>query len=226
MIAQLDEEAAKSLILPDLVRMGWRDQAAASRQLGYFSQHLPRRIYAEMVEMRPATFGEVRELVGSMRPSLYLDGPNDVDWIFRNQLIAEREQTLYVDFVDYDGTCEWVTPAGYDRAFYGARTVAADLVIAMHKLGITSREGLDVVAAAWVGCSIVDDTHWQEIVPINSRVPDGVAAMSAAQADASADDASLVLDRWGFPIGNLDLREFQVDRKALQKRRAKWDPRW
>lgn len=226
MVAQLDEEAAKSLILLDLVRMGWDDQAAASRQLGYFSQHLPRRIYAEMVEMRPATFGEVRGLVDSMRPSLYLDGPNDVDWIFRNQLIAEREQTLYVDFVDYEGNCEWVTPAAYDRAFYGARTAVADLVIAMHKLGISSREGLDVVADVWAGRSIGDETHWQEIVPINRRVLDEVAALGAAGANASADDATIVLDRWGFPMGNLDLRESQVDREALEKRRAEWDPRW
>jgi hypothetical protein len=30
------------------------------------------------------------------RRSHYLLGPNNVDWIFRNQLIADRESSLYV----------------------------------------------------------------------------------------------------------------------------------
>jgi hypothetical protein len=159
-----------------------------------------------------------------MRPSLYLDGPNEVDWIFRNQLIAEREQTLYVDFVDYEDTSEWVTPAAYDREFYAARTAVADLVIA-DKLGITRREGLDVVADAWVGRSIADSSHWQEILRINRRVLDEVVPIGAPTADASTQDASLVLDRWGFPMGSLDLRQSQVDREALERQRAQWDPR-
>jgi hypothetical protein len=225
LVGQLEEEAAKSLILLDLIRMGWADQAAASRQLGYFSQHLPRRIYADQVGMRPATFGEVRGVVESMRPSLYLDGPNGVDWIFRDQLIAEREQTLYVDFVDYESTCKWVTPAAYDGAFFGVRTPVADLVLAMHRLGVSRRQGLDVVAASWVGRSIDDDTHWQEIIPINRRVIEEVLAIGELAPEATSEDASLVINRWGYPMGGLDLRESQVDREALERQRAEWDPR-
>jgi hypothetical protein len=46
--------------------------------------------------MRPADFREVRERINWLRRSHYLDGPNDVDWIFRNQLFSQRrfEQDL------------------------------------------------------------------------------------------------------------------------------------
>jgi hypothetical protein len=97
--AQADEEAAKALILLDFVRMDPGNQEASARQLGYFYNHLARSIYVEMVQMRPAEFAEVRGLVDMMRLSHYLDGPNDVDWIFRNPLLAKREESLYVDYI-------------------------------------------------------------------------------------------------------------------------------
>jgi hypothetical protein len=34
-----------------------------------------------MVHMSPATFGEAQKLVDIYRPSHYLDGPNDVDFV-------------------------------------------------------------------------------------------------------------------------------------------------
>lgn len=223
--AQLEEEAAKSLILLDLVRLGWSDQTTARRQITYFYEHLPRCIYAEMVDMRPATFGEVRTRVGWLRASHYLDGPNDVAWIFRNHLMAQREQTLYVDYVDYgeDGG-KWETPVTYDDGvFFHARTPVADLVIALDRLGITDRAGLDIVAEAWVGRSIDDDTHWQAVAPVNERVIEAAVARAGAAPDASDDDVRRVLD-WGFPMGGLALSKRRVDPALLEKRRAEWHP--
>lgn len=91
--AQSEEEAAKALILLDLVRMDWRDHKAVSRQIGRFYNHLARCIYVDAVQMRPADFREVRERVDWLRQSHYLDGPNDVDWIFRNQLSSPSGRT-------------------------------------------------------------------------------------------------------------------------------------
>lgn len=62
-----EEEAAKVLILLDLVRMGFRNQNAANEQLSRFYSHLARCIYAEVAAMRPASFGEVRSLVDLLR---------------------------------------------------------------------------------------------------------------------------------------------------------------
>lgn len=53
-------------------------------------------IYVDATQIRPADFREVRERIDRPRRSHYLDGPNDVDWIFRNQLFSQRrfEQDL------------------------------------------------------------------------------------------------------------------------------------
>lgn len=80
------EEAVKALILLDLVRVGWADQVVASRQIRSFSSHLARGIYAEVSMMNPGSFRDVREMVARHRPSQYLDGPNDVDWVYRTRL--------------------------------------------------------------------------------------------------------------------------------------------
>jgi hypothetical protein len=53
--AQSEEEAAKALILLDLVRMGWRDNEAVTRQIGRFYDHLARCIYADTTQIRPAS---------------------------------------------------------------------------------------------------------------------------------------------------------------------------
>ena len=93
------EEAAKLLILLDVVRMGWDDQELVSRQFRRFYSHLARGMYTRLVHGRPADFKEVCDYAEHLRRSHYLDGPNDVDWIFRNEILAEREDSIYVDYV-------------------------------------------------------------------------------------------------------------------------------
>src|ERR1700722_7943654 len=117
--AQSEEEAAKALILLDCVRMDWRDRKAVSRQIGRFYNHLARCIYADVTQMRPGDFREVRERVDWLRRSHHLDGPNDVDWIFRNPLIAEREDSLYVDYVHEEEGDRWSTPASKKGSDFG-----------------------------------------------------------------------------------------------------------
>src|SRR6266511_1223259 len=97
--ALAEEEAAKFLILLDVARCP-RKQGIRSKQLDRFHNHLAKGIYARVTEIRPATYGEVRKYVNVLRLSHYLDGPNDVDWIFRNEIEAQREEGLYVDFIE------------------------------------------------------------------------------------------------------------------------------
>src|SRR5688572_9600973 len=74
------EEAAKFMIMIDAVRC---PKSELGRQLSWFNHHLAKGIYSEYYETSPATFGEVRKAVERWRPTLYLDGPNDVDFILR-----------------------------------------------------------------------------------------------------------------------------------------------
>lgn len=97
-----EEEAAKYLILLDATRFDYKEQGDRSRQLKRFSDHLPKGIYVRSYRGSPATYGEIVRYADRLRDDLYLDGPNDIDWIFRNEILAERDERLYVDFVDSD----------------------------------------------------------------------------------------------------------------------------
>jgi AbiV family abortive infection protein len=219
--AQADEEAAKALILLDVVRMGWRDQDLVQRQVRRFYDHLARRIYAEVAEMRPATFGEVRELVDSMRPALYLDGPNDFDWIFRNQLLARREEQLYVDYVHDEDGDRWVTPAAYADIRFGYSTPVLDLVVAASNVGLCSRHGLEVAATVWKGVAFDDSTHWVEVEARNREVLEQLEGRGLMLPQATPEDAWRVVDRWTFPLGALELEEMPVTLQELQAERER-----
>ena len=224
--AQSEEEAAKALILLDLVRMDWRDHKAVSRQIGRFYNHLARCIYVDAVQMRPADFREVRERVDWLRRSHYLDGPNDVDWIFRNQLIAEREDSLYVDYVHEEEGNRWTTPASKEGVDFGVDTAVQDLVGALHRTGCASRAGLEIVAAAWTAQPLDDGTHWQDVVPVNRSIVAELAERGHALTDASADDARHVIGRWHFPLAGIDLTEIEVPLEQLEADRARHVNLW
>jgi AbiV family abortive infection protein len=103
LLSVAEEEAAKYLILLDAARCPRHPQHLLPRQLGYFNSHLAKGIYAEASWWRVATFDDLRQHVDRERASHYLDGPSDVDWIFRNAILRRREERLYVDYVEVDG---------------------------------------------------------------------------------------------------------------------------
>jgi hypothetical protein len=216
------EEAAKALILLDVVRMGWRDQALVRRQLSRFYNHLARGIYARVVEGRPADFAEVRRYVDNLRRSRYLDGPNDVDWIFRNTIMAEREDDLYVDYVVAEDERFWTTPARRDDYSAVRPGMIIELVIALDRLGCLSVEGLGVVATAWHGQLIKDDTPWKIVAAINRQIVDASLRAGLAQRELTDRDVRLILEQWTFPLFYLDLKEEKVESKDLQAQRDRW----
>lgn len=220
-----DEEAAKALILIDLVRIDRRDSEALGRQIGRFYSHLARRIYAEVSQMSPATFAEVRGVVESMRPSHYLDGPNDVDWIFPNRLIADREERLYVDLVEEDHVGRWVTPATDDEVrFGGPSSLVRDLVGALHRLGCMSPEGLQIVSEAWRDQEIEDSMHWQVVFGINREVIGELQESDLASPELSQEDVDLAAHSWPFPLGSLDMRQVPVSMSELEAEQDRWSP--
>jgi len=222
---QADEEAAKALILLDVMRMDARDPKATTRQLQCFHQHLARCIYVEMVHMSPATFREVRTIVESMRPSHYLDGPNDVDWIYPNQLLAERERRLYVDLVGEDEGERWTTPAHDEEFGFGGPSPAVrNLVGSLARLGLTSAAGLSLVAETWSGREVEDETHWQEIVAFNGEIAERLVDKGLPTAEAEQADLDRLVSSWGFPLGGLDLSQRAVSTAELRKEQERWAP--
>ena len=216
--SQADEEAAKALILFDLVRMDQGDQEAVARQISRFYSHLVRWIYVEVTQASPADFAEVRRMVDRMRPSHYLDGPNEVDWVFRNELLARREENLYVDYVHDDEGDRWVTPAKSDDlalSFGGPPTALWDLLGSFRRAGFMSPQGLAIIREEWLEVAIEDSTHWQEILKINRAVVHRLVDEGLAR-NAKPEDMERIVDCWTFPMSGLDLSEVKVPISELR----------
>ena len=102
------EEAAKFLILLDAVRCPNKQSDKFSNQLKRFNDHLAKGIYSEYYATRPTIFSEVKNWITEECKQYYLDGPIGVEWIFRNDILQHREESIYVDYVEIDNKHRWL----------------------------------------------------------------------------------------------------------------------
>lgn len=152
-----DEEAAKVLILVDAVRCPQSEAKARARTLKRWSNHLWKGIYARACDWRPVDFSELASYINQEIQPFYLDGPRDVDWIFRNEITSRRERHIYVDLVEditesgQDGQeRNWVTPEDFTSSMTRYRTSACvEVALSLHAHGISTVSGLQHVAAIW-----------------------------------------------------------------------------
>jgi AbiV family abortive infection protein len=217
------EEAAKMLILFDVVRMGWADADAVREQSKRFYSHLARGIYARAIAGRPADLAEVRRYTKSLRRTLYLDGPNDVDWIFRNSVEAEREEGLYVDYVTSEDVSAWITPATVgDQMLSHLPSMVIDLALALHRFGCTSERGLEIITKEWDGVSLADDTHWVEVERLNRSILGQLDTAGLCSPDITQQDVRLAVEQWIFPLGDVDFSPIKVTKTELVAERERW----
>ncbi len=215
-----EEEAAKFLILLDAVRCPRQPGGAFSRQLSYFDKHLPKGIYAEYYHLRPGTFGEIREWVEMERQEYYLDGPNDVDWIFHNEILQKREEGIYVDYTESDGEHIWLSPLRYDKLGGLALGVnippALKLAHALNLAGCTGREALAVIAKIWRPVEMNDGFPWTQLRELNSKTLEQLEAHNLLRKQ-SGSVYGKIIDEWLFPLHSLDLSKIRVDQVNLRK---------
>jgi AbiV family abortive infection protein len=217
------EEVAKMLILLDMVRAGWSDPAATARLVWNFYDHLARGIYGRAADTSPATFGEVRKFVDFWRRDLFLDGPNDVDWIVRNEIKTSREDAMYVDYVVSEQGGAWASPTTNPIVAYqpGIHLVI-DLAGSLARLGCTTVEGIQISTAEWAGVSIDDATEWSVVEDINRRIIRQLIDRNLVAPDATSDDVRLVREHWTYPLTNLNLKTVKVPEQELHDRRDRW----
>lgn len=221
------EEAAKYLILLDAVRCPRKpDEKRYSDQLRKFNDHLARGLYAETCDWRPADFKEVRVGVERECKAYYLDGPNGVDWIFRNDIKREREEGLYVDYVQYDDKHEWVSPKTREAmaaTFFFGEPTALQLIRKLHGVGIANSPALTVVAEIWRPKQFTDDTHLNECCEI---VTETLQALADGQLLASDDREThaFIISRWPFPLYDLPMRILDVKEEELHEIQRNWHP--
>jgi hypothetical protein len=226
LIPLLEEEAAKYLILLDAVRC---PRAGLRDQLRKFADHVARATYADACDWHAATFGDLRGYIERDLEKFYLDGPNDVDWIFPNRLKADREQALYVDYLRQDdGGHRWHSPMTFDEDMAGMlrhpRWVVG-LVKSLHAVGLGSAGALAQVAALWRGFTPADDTHVEDVRGLNRRTLEVLNAAGLLAACAEGTYGAVAHD-WIFPLHSLPLTLKTIDLDELRQQQDAWDPDW
>lgn len=214
------EEAAKVLILLDLARC-MHPQKPFANGCKYFYEHLARGIYAHVHEGNPADFGEIMRYVEILRPSHYLDGPNDADWIFRNEILRGRESAIYVDFEESQpGEFAW---AGGDREML--RYVPgrlAQLVLALRTAGVLTEVGARASATAWKNAKFDGSTRW-EFCRDRARLV--LAQVAEAQKKDITEELraawGIVLENWTFPLIQLDLSLHKIPIEEMTDQQAR-----
>lgn len=215
------EEAGKFLVLVDAYRAPDASQAASSRQFARAGNHLAKLIYAQIADYSIATYEELLGAVDQHRQALHLDGPNDYDWVFRNDLIAEREGALYVDLVDSEGTLRWWKPTDLGIPLSVPRSM--HLVMAISDTGLISLAGLDALRSAWAGFDPKTESHcsdWTERTKRALEVFPGENIVDGTWRN----EPWFVADRWPMPMVTIDVEELPVtERELVAKREARFE---
>jgi len=139
------------------------------------------------------------------RRTLFLDGPNDVDWIFRNRILQDREDVFYVDYVESDGKRVWVEPT--PPIVLGKRFVeppSCSLATRLSDAGFDSPEALKVIAEIWRGVGFVPESHWQECHNRNLETLEALNDKTLLTAEGVDNAANIAWD-WLFPLQAVDL---------------------
>jgi len=221
-----EEESAKFLILLDAVRCPRTPQSRLCNHLGKYYSHLAKGLYAECCNWKPSIFAELKDGIIRESHDYYLDGPNDIDWIFKNNIIQSREDTLYVNYVENDGKHYWQSPEQLDTMF-AIYSVPASVVLvtSLRNIGCTKPESLKVIAARWFDVPISDDLTWRTVQDTNFAILEEMDR-SLILNDQPSSEYSCVANKWSFPMYDLDLKEIKVDKKQLEQVRREWSPDW
>jgi len=221
------EEASKALILTDAARCPKRSDSRFSDQLARFNDHLAKGLYARGCDMRPADLEQLQGYLNHFRLEFYLDGPNDVDWIFRNEVNQHREEMLYVDYVKTVEGHYWSDPGRFEELDDSGPLVPGTVRMAraLGEAGIATPEGLRAVAEIWRPVSLSRKTQYAEFRRLNVATLDKLDELGLL-GDPPQNTLQSIANEWPFPMYDLDLTMQKVDPKDLRERQQAWNLDW
>ncbi|MCX6642374.1 MAG: hypothetical protein NTV15_03175 [Candidatus Bathyarchaeota archaeon] len=225
------EEAGKGFMIVDYMRP-YRNVSLEmrSRHLKNVYSHLSRGIYVKYYESRPDTFREVQSIVKGYRVSHYLDGPNDVDWILRNEIEEERERELYVDLVSDEEGIKWHSPTDWWKRysmvrdlteFAAPRPPICALFLLMQEVGLFSEKALAIMAKTWKDVSVSSTTRWGDYLIVNQAFIKECKAKVSFTSGTTSETLDRITDEFLYPLCGLDLQVVQVTADELQERRER-----
>lgn len=217
------EEAAKYLVLIDAVRCPRKPQDLRKKQLSRFYNHLAKGIYAEVCEMRPATFKELIGYIDLLRAEYYLDGSNNHYWIIKNDIILSREQALYVDYIEVNDEFMWWGPWIIDDDSSLPRwhhtSAAIKLVRSMHTVGLSKKEALSHIARVWRPTQWNMSNTYSDLDSVIRRTFDVLQENGLLKGDNHR--LELIRRSWSFPLYEVDLGCIEVTVADLEHKRRR-----
>lgn len=221
-----EEEAAKFLILVDFVCCP-RASGLRERTLKRFYDHVQKRVYALTCSYpRIASFSELSELVDKECRFYYLDGPNWVDWIHPNAISAERERSMYVDYIQdittEPGEYHWMAPFDWPQPSSPNDTPdCVRLSRALLDAGVSSPEGLAVIADHWRKFDPRPDADRGELWNLIDHTLNCLTQHGVGKLDEAT--IQLIVTHWSFPMWPLTMREPHTKAETLQLLREERD---
>ena len=221
------EESAKVLILIDVVRCPLEESGKRVTTLRRFYNHLAKYIHAKACSWQPADFAELERAIHRDRRALYLDGPNEVDWIYPNYATTERARPMYVDYVkditEVDGDCQWISPFTHREYRESESLTPMSLITAraLHGVGLTTPEGLSIVADEWRPFKPVPQTRY--FSDLSPRIKQTLLRVRQRGLCSEIDSHYwTVIDHWPFPLWSLDLKPLKVTIGELRSERQEY----
>ena len=205
-----EEEAAKVLVLVDLIRCPTTQSAYRSQTIKHFYDHVAKGIYAKSVMWRPAVFQDLCDYVDIEKAGFHLDGPHDVDWLMRNAITSDREWAMYVDYVQdvtvEDGEHLWHYPHYDDSGGFEYRSPGTLKVSdALKGYGAASADGLEFIASLWRKFEPEPSTDRGDHISVVFETLEKLEANGLAT-ETSSDAGRTILEGWAFPMWSLALR--------------------
>lgn len=215
-----EEEAAKILILMDLVRCPAKLVASLSGKIvRTFYDHLGRLIYADAQSWRPVNVAQLRDYVDNKRQGHYLEGYAG-EYIVPNWSRYSREAAMYADIeVLENGIAYWSEPLQFGSVSGPREPAALMLGKAMTAVGMFTRAGLQAVADVWGEVEFVDMQGYTEQAKLTQAMFERLDAAQAVTEAATADHVRLLRHHWQLPMYHLDFKEVAVPLETLQAER-------
>lgn len=218
------EDAAKVLILVDMMRCPKREHDRhVGKAVRWFYDHLARLLYAEAVDWRPVTKGDLREYMDRSRRSHEVDGPVG-EYILPAGPVHNRERRLYADVEAYeDGEPMWNAPsswrAGTPWALRDRAPAVLGLAQSMKRLGLFTAKGLAATADVWGREELTDALTYHEAVAISKALLLRIQDEGLIDEDATEEDVGRLYREWPFPMWDFDLRSIEVPLETLEEER-------
>jgi len=220
-----DEEAAKILILIDILRCPKRLAAArVGPMVTWFYSHLARLLYSEAQSWSVGHAKELQGYLNQQRRGHYIEGYAG-EYIMPNWSVFARESVMYADIaVHEDGTASWndpITsiPASMSDFRFAMKPKALGTAEALHAVGTFSPQGLTALADVWDAVEFKDTVSASASERLTQTMLERYIAEDLPMEHADDKHVQRLYRGWQIPMYNLDFKLIEVPLADLQRER-------